>query len=219
MVIKENAAYLLTSLDSQPKDSSLKSIRSEFLAHDLQDFDFDRLYARDLALEKLQERLLALPVKAKKRVIEVKNAEALKSDIKKYILEYIKEPLGHVVLVLDMDKPDSRDDFVSGLTRYAGKSLPREERLDTFTLIDQIGSRKAGGALSVLRKLFDKGERPERILGGLRHAFENRASGGGSGRERLKALLNCDIDIKTGRLKPEFALEKLVVDLCCLKDS
>nr|HPL83037.1 hypothetical protein [Candidatus Omnitrophota bacterium] len=60
------------------------------------------------------------------------------------------------------------------------------------------------------------GERPERILGGLRYSLENNVQDVKGLRRRLKLLLNCDIEIKTGKLKPVFALEKLVVNLCAL---
>jgi DNA polymerase III delta subunit len=68
----------------------------------------------------------------------------------------------------------------------------------------------------VLNQLLKKGERPERILGGLRYSWENSIATPLETRRRLKALLNCDIDIKTGRLKADFALERLVVSLCSL---
>lgn len=71
-------------------------------------------------------------------------------------------------------------------------------------------------ALRILNELLRNGERPERILGGLRYAWEREFTPGVEAKRRLKLLLNCDINIKTGKLKPNFALEKLVISLCSL---
>jgi DNA polymerase III delta subunit len=35
---------------------------------------------------------------------------------------------------------------------------------------------------------------------------------------RLKLLLECDVSIKTGRLKPTLVLERLVIGLCAGRD-
>jgi DNA polymerase III delta subunit len=219
MVTKERPVYLLTGPDSPSKDSTILQIKEQFLPAHLQDFNFDRLYASDLRLKDLQERFLTLPVKAKKRVIVIKNAQKLSPEIKKFILDYLQQPAPHLVLVLDMDTVAYKDAFVRDLARQTRTYVNEEPRLDTFVLIRQIESRKVGLALGVLRQLLDKGERPERVLGGLRHAFENKTHNSLATRKQLRILLTCDIDIKTGRLKPEFALEKLVVDLCALMGS
>jgi DNA polymerase III delta subunit len=219
MVTREQPVYLLTGPDSQSKDATIHKIKEQFLPSHLQDFNFDRLYAADLTLQGLQERFLSLPVKAKKRVIVIKNAQKLSPEIKAFVLEYIERPERHLVLILDVDTVVYKDAFVRDVARLTRTQISEEPRLDTFVLIRQIESRKVGFALKVLRELLDKGERPERILGGLRHAFEDRTRNSLATRKQLRMLLTCDIDIKTGRLKPEFALEKLVVDLCGLKDS
>jgi hypothetical protein len=53
-----------------------------------------------------------------------------------------------------------------------------------------------------------------RILGGLGYTWERDVMAPLEAKRRLKLLLNCDVEIKTGRLKPNFALEKLVISLC-----
>jgi DNA polymerase III delta subunit len=85
---------------------------------------------------------------------------------------------------------------------------------DTFVLSRSIESRRLDTALKLLDQLLKDGEKPERILGGLRYAWERGIANPVETKRRLKLLLGCDIDIKTGRLKPSFALEKLVVGLC-----
>jgi DNA polymerase III delta subunit len=218
MVKKESSVYLFVGQDSPSKDKIIAEIKEEYLLPNLQDFNFDRLYAKDLTLKDLQEKLLCLPVKVKKRIIIVHNAQKFSSDIKKFISDYVRKPQEHIILVLDMDKAEPKDEFVNSITRYTTNYIKEEVRLDTFSLFRQIELRKPGSSLKILRQLLDKGERPERILGGLRYAWESRSFDPLERRKKLRLLLLCDIDIKTGRLRADFVLEKLVINLCCLKN-
>jgi DNA polymerase III delta subunit len=79
--------------------------------------------------------------------------------------------------------------------------------------------RQAAPALSVLAQLLKDGEKPERIMGGLRYSWEKYSATPKGTSIKLKALLNCELDIKTGRLKADFALERLVIALCNLADT
>ncbi|MFY9402453.1 MAG: hypothetical protein WAQ07_03455, partial [Candidatus Omnitrophota bacterium] len=72
------------------------------------------------------------------------------------------------------------------------------------------------GALKILKNLIKEGQKPEMILGALRYSLQSNTLSPLLLRRRIKLLLNCDIEIKTGRFKPVFALEKLVVNLCAL---
>jgi len=218
MVKKESSVYLFVGQDIPSKDKIIAKIKEEHLTENLQDFNFDRLYAKDLTLKDLQEKLLCLPAGSKKRMIIVKDAQRLSADIKKFIGDYVRKPQEHIILVLDMDKAEPKDEFVNSISRYTTNYIKEQVRLDTFSLFRQIELRKPGSSLAILRQLLEQGERPERILGGLRYAWETRVYDPLEKRKKLRLLLLCDIDIKTGRLRADFALEKLVINLCCLKN-
>jgi DNA polymerase III delta subunit len=212
--------YLFIGEDSLSKNIKINQLKQELLAKDIEQFNLDILYAKDLTLTVLQERLLCLPVKAKKRLIVIKDAQNLKEDIRAFILKLAKNSLPGAALVLDIDRKDRDDEFINRLQRLAKVFQFKESaRLDTFALSRQIELRKPDYALRVLNQLLKNGERPERILGGLRYSLERNTSNLLEIDQRLKLLLNCDLDIKTGRLKPNFALERLVVSLCRLKKS
>ena len=207
--------YLFIGQDSPSKDEQLKKIRQEFLPKDTEQFNFDRLAAEDLTLKALQERLLFLPVKNSKRIVLIKGAQDLKNEAKEFILEYIQKPYKHLILILDFNQQAKDDAFLGSALRYSKVFRFNTARpLDTFALSRQITLRRPDLALRVLNQLLIGGERPERILGGLRYVWENEVGLRSEMSRRLKLLLNCDIDIKTGRLKPAFALEKLVISLC-----
>jgi DNA polymerase III delta subunit len=207
--------YLFLGQDSPSKNITLKKIRQEILAKETEQFNLDILYARELSLRNLQERLLFFPVKNSKRIIVIKNAQNLKEELKEFIINYVKKPYKQIILVLDIDYYDKKDEFINRINRYVRTFRFKEIfQPDTFTLSRQIELRRTASALEILNQLLKNGERPERILGGLRYVWERDEKNSLESRKRLRLLLNCDIEIKTGKLKPVFALEKLLICLC-----
>jgi len=207
--------YLLIGQDVLAKETQLKKIKQEFLPKELQDFNLDTLYAKEINLKDIQERLLAIPLKSAKRIIVIKDAHSLNEESRDFFLCYCKKPHKQLVLVLDFEHYDYKDEFIKGISPQA-RTLRFKETVnpDTFALSRQIQLRKTDFALRLLNQLLKNGQAPERILGGLRYAWEKQGIEGQPARKKLKLLLACDIEIKTGRLPPAFALEKLVVSLC-----
>lgn len=207
--------YLFVGEDSPSKDTQLKKIRQEFLSKETEEFNLDILYAKGLRLQDLQARLLSLPVRSAKRVVLLREAQDLREEVKEFIIQYVKKPYKQVVFILDLNRQDKKDAFLSALLRYSKVFNFRvAPRSDTFTLSRQINMKRPDYALKVLNQLLKEGERPERILGGLRYVWEKDTAPAFEMKRRLKLLLICDLDIKTGRLKPNFALERLVIGLC-----
>jgi len=215
MVNKISPVYLLIGHDQLQKNLKIAKIKQEFLPKSLEVFNFDLLYAHDLNLKALQEKLLALPVKAKQRIIVIKEAQGLKEELKKFLLQFCRNPSNGIILILDIDQLSSKDGFFNELARFSQVCRFKEAiPLNTFTLWRQINYKRPDNALKVLNQLLKNGEKPERILGGLRYSCLKDAFRPLDVKNRLRLLIDCDIDIKTGRLKSDFALEKLVVGLC-----
>lgn len=210
--------YLFIGSDNLTKDIQLKRLRDHVLSKGTEQFNLDTLYARELTLKALQEKLLSLPVNNPKRLVIIKNIEDLKDEVKEFLEKYVRSPYPQVVMALDLNRLDKTDSFIKNISRFV-KPVRFKEIVhpDTFALGRSIDLKRADSALRLLNGLLKDGERPERILGGLRYAWEKNAAHPLEKRKRLKCLLICDIDIKTGRLKPLFALEKLVVSLCGLR--
>ncbi len=220
MVKKESSVYLFIGQDSLSKDIRLKKLKEEFLDPHTQYFNLDVLYAKELNLKGLQERLLCLPLRAKKRMVIIKDSQNLKEEIKEFIMKYVKKPLSKILLVLDINKYATHDEFIKQISRYSQVCRFKEDvQLNTFGLSRAIDSKKSNYAIWVLSQLLRNGEKPERILGGLRYSWENNSADIFQARKKMALLLACDIDIKTGRIRPDFALEKLVVNLCCFSQS
>jgi len=207
--------YVLAGEDTLAKDVLMNKLKAEFLPLHLEEFSLDTLYAKELTLASLQERLLCLPVNDGKRVVVIKDAQELKNDIKEFLVVYVKAPQAGVVLIIDFASYRPSAAFIKNISSYAQVCRFKEqEASDTFTLCRLLDSRKAAACLKTLQQLLKNGERPERILGGLRSSWMRNSSNPAELKKKLKLLLTCDLDIKTGRLKPAFALERLIIKLC-----
>ena len=210
--------YLFIGSDNLAKDIQLKKLKDYVLSKGTEQFNLDTLYSRELTLKVLQEKLLSFPVKNPKRLVIIKNIEDLNDEVKEFLEKYVRKPYPQVVMALDLNLLDKTDSFIKNIARFV-KPVRSKETVhpDTFALGRSIDLKKADSALRILSGLLKDGERPERILGGLRYAWEKNVAVPLEKRKRLKCLLACDIDIKTGKLKPLFALEKLVISLCGLR--
>ena len=212
--------YLFLGQDNLSKAKQFKLIKQENLSQKTEQFNLDILYAKDLNLKTLQEKLLWIPAASAKRIVVLKTAQALKDELKGFLLEYSQKQSKDIILILDFEQVDKRDSFVNQLAKHAQVFRFKETiQPDTFMLGRQIAAKRPDSALRILNQLLEEGEKPERILGGLRYVWEKDALSSIESRRRLKLLLNCDLEIKTGRIRPVFALEKLVVSLCALTKS
>jgi DNA polymerase III delta subunit len=206
--------YLFVGADSLSKDIQLKKIKQELLPPHAQEFNFDLVHASEATLKKLQEKFLCLPVSSPMRLIVIKEIELLKEDAKDFILAYVAKPYKGLTLVLDAHQYDYKNDFLKKLLTHVRVVRFKEEtKVDTFLLARHINARRPDAALRVLNQLIEDGQRPERILGGLRFVFEKEGFATSDSKKRLKLLLQCDSEIKTGKIKPVFAMEKLIVAL------
>lgn len=214
---KEPSAYLLLGQDAFSKDAQINKLKDRYFKKEVESFNLDVCYGRDTDLVALQKMLLSLPVKAAKRLVVIREAQHLKEAVKDFILRYLKSPAPHAVLAIDIEKSDPKDEFIKGLLRlcmvYRFKEAPVA---DAFTLARCIEQRKGEHALKTLHQLLRNGEKPEKIMGGLRYSLLREETSPLEARRRLRLLLECDIDIKTGRLKPALALERFVISLSCL---
>jgi DNA polymerase III delta subunit len=221
MVKKEKPVYLFLGQDildqenSSLKEKELNKLKAS-LPQQTRDFNLDILHCNDRAfnLKALQEKLLFIPTGPSARIVVVRNLQDAKLEVKNFILEYVKKPSSGIVLVLDVDKFERKSAFIEGVSRYAEtRHFLEAPQASTFALGRLIDADKTEEALKVLHRLLDDGEKPERIMGGLRASWTKYPADPLNLRKKLKILLQCDLDIKTGKIKPVFALERLIVNL------
>ena len=207
--------YLFVGEDEFSKDVKLKKIKQELNLAQLDSFNFEILYSKDLDLRTLQKKLLTLPIKSRKRLILIKNAPALNAEVKQYLISFLNKPFAHISLILDARRIDARDQFFSQISKVIRLiNFYQAREINAFTLARQISERKIKSAMRLLRQLLLQGERPEKILGAFRYQLHQERLDFAERKRKFRFLLDCDIDIKTGRLKPKFALERLLIRLC-----
>ncbi len=209
--------YLLIGQDLPAKDSALKRLKEEYLSEGLQELNLDILYGKEISLKELQEKVMNIPAGPSIRIIVIKNAQSLKKELADFIFHWSKKEDQKIILVLDIER-QGKDELSKRLSVRAKVLRFKEEiTLSSFDLSRYIEKGQVTLALKALRWLLQEEGKPEMILGGLRYSLENQRLGREALRKKIGFLLNCDIEIKTGRLKPVFALEKLVINLCGLR--
>ena len=219
-MVKRDRIYLITGQDAPAKDKAIKEIKSKYMPVLTEQFNLDIVYAKDLTLKDVQEKLLYLAASSGSRMIVIKQASALKKDIKDYLEKYAQAPDPSVILVLEMEGFDRNDRFTLAIAANATTRQFRQEiHNSVFALADEIRSGKTAGSLMMLNQLLKKGQKPELILGALRSGLSRNTVDIAYMRRLNKMLLECDMAIKTSSLKPSFALERLVVRLCGFKHA
>lgn len=209
--------YLFIGDDSEIKNLQIDALKQKFLTPpSALSFDYEVLYAHKLEPEILKKALVALPVFAKKRVIIVREYHKLSPHNKTLIVEFAENPAS-CVLILDAEKLENDDELLKPSQRPVKiiRAFKKEEST-LFDLTRAVMAHQSADALKVTYQLLSKGEHPLQILGGLVWFWtKSRAQLPETRfREGLLALEEGDLNIKRSRLKPEHALEVLVVKLC-----
>lgn len=208
--------YLLVGEDEPKKAEKIQSLKKQLLNPKVEQFNFDIFYGRELTLPLFQEALSRLPVSASSRLLVIKDALGLKEGPREYFLSRLKSLPGSLVIIMDVSAIPREENLFLGQIRKAAKTFNFTSGQDAnaFTLARALENRQSGSALNILSDLLRQGERPERILGALRSQL-TRCAGAKERLRRIALLLEADLNVKTGRLKPaQLALEALVVKLC-----
>ena len=218
--------YLFIGEDEPAKRDKINSLKSELLKKGFEDFNCESFYAKELTLPLFKEALSRLPLESPQRIVVIKDVFKLKDELKDYLAAQIEKLPEDLILILESAViPKTESAFVNKISRY-GKVIPfkAKEKIDAFGLARAIERKDASSALNLLVDLFRNGEKPEMILGALRHRFVKSDSFSSATdnlklkekKEKVGLLMEADLNLKTGKVKPEFALEVLVVKLCGL---
>ena len=213
--------FLLIGRDLQKKDTKLSELKSKlFKEASAVTFNSDIVSAHKLDSDELTKTLKAIPHLAGQRLVVLRQCEKLSEHNRDIILEFVIQDSKTVVLVLDYDEIDMRSAFFTKLRPLVELiQFGQEKSLNVFDMTRAISSRDAAGALKMLQELMDGNTHPLQIMGGLvwywskerEHLSTERFQKG------LAVLQEGDLNIKRSRLKPEHAVEKVVVELAMLQ--
>ena len=212
----EKSAYLFLGEDYLSKERKVEIIKKEVLKGDAVPFDLEILSGKDLDPRQLSESFKRLPAVSKNRLIIIKEVDRLSSLCKNQLIAYLKKPFAGIHLVLDTDRFDTKDSFVQQLSHLCRVVAFQKSRpLDVFSLCRAVVRKDAPEALKTLSQLLLSGEKPQKILGLLLWQWKKiqPSLSKKEFRNGLDILLEADLAIKKGRLKPDLAMELLVTKL------
>lgn len=211
-----NIAYLFLGRDFFAKEKRTELIKKELFKGKASVFDLEVFWAKELRLPKLSEALRRTPWPSGSRLLIIKEIDKLDPSCREALLAFLKNPFKGVHLILDCDREELKDEFIARLSRLCKvMNFKGEATDDVFGLGRAIAGRMPAMALKILNQLLLSGEKPPRILGFLIWQWK-KLQGGLTMRDfrrGLKLLQEADLNIKRGRLKPDFALELLVTKL------
>jgi DNA polymerase III delta subunit len=208
--------YLFIGEDEPAKSEKIHALKKQLLTPHLEQFNYEVFYAKELTPALFKEALSRLPVSSQSRLLVIKDALKLKETLQEYFLSRLESLPRDLVIILDITViPKETSPFLNKILKTAKVERFKAVRsANAFTLARAIKMKQPEYALNILADLFTQGEKPERILGGLRYQLVQTNYSAKDRINKIKLLLETDISLKTGRLKPSLALEALVIKLC-----
>ncbi len=215
--------YLFLGDDLAAKDTRINEIKNKFFKNSQEAlaFDFDNLDASQLGGDALKKAFLSLPVIAPHRLIILRQIHQLKSADIQVLIHFCQKPAKHCDVILESNENTLKGDL-KDLPLYCKTAvLARPQGPNVFDMTKLITAHRSHEALKMLNGFYRADVHPLQIMGALvwywgkegRHLGKQRFERG------LKALEEADLNIKRSRLNPEYAVEKLVVELGLLLRS
>ena len=212
--------YLFIGEDSLKKNTKIAEIKKTLLpSREALSFDYEVLYGAKLDLLTLQKALKALPALSKQRLVVIKEGHRLNAQLKEFLAGFVQTKADHVTLILDFDELEANNSFAQSVRPCVKMiSFPMEVKSNVFDMTKAIEMRKETEALSILSNLLSYGVHPLQIMGAVVWFWGKSRNQLSIVRFKkgLQALQEADLNIKRSRLKPEYALELLIVKLSTL---
>ena len=214
--------YLIIGPDGPDKAARITALKNKYLlAPDSKNFDLDVLYALKLDPRELKETLHKLPAVSPARLIILHDCHKFTAEHKDIVFDFISSKAEHAVVVMESSQWSDKDSFVKRIKKDVQvMTLAPAYEPNVFDITRAMEHRQYKEALSRLDDILKSGVYPLQLMGVLiwfwgqsrRRLNQKRYE------EGLKYLKEADIDIKRSRIRPEFAMERLVVRLCTVLD-
>jgi DNA polymerase-3 subunit delta len=149
-----DGAYFITGEDDYQKDDAVKQLVGAALEPGLRDFNLDTRRAADLDPETLGVLLSTPPMMAERRVIVLREANALKKDARKALDEYLKNPAADLLLIMTGAAGVKADAGLSGSTTVLEFDLLTGDRIPkwiTHHASSELGIRITEPAVELLQ--------------------------------------------------------------------
>jgi DNA polymerase III delta subunit len=209
--------YLILGDDLPAVDARISEIKNKFFkdSQEALAFDFDNLDARELGADTLKQAFLTLPVIAPHRLIILRQVHKLKPADIQVLNNFCQKPAKHCDVILESSENTLKGEL-KDLSLYSKASvLSKPEGPNAFDMAKLITARRSGDALKMLNGLYRENVPALKIMGALVWYWgqEGKQLGKERFKQGLKALEEADFNIKRSRLDPQYAVEKVVVEL------
>ncbi len=209
--------YLFLGDGMAAKDAKINEIKLKLFnnSQDALAFDFDNFDAKELSADHLKKALLSLPVIAPKRLIVVRQIHKLKAADIAVLMAFCKNPSAYCDVILESLEKSLKGDLQDLPMHAKGTVFGSQEGPGVFDMTRLMSARRTADALKMLDGFYQRNTHPLQIMGALVWYWgkEGRAFGKEKFERGLKALEEADLNVKRSRLNPEYAVEKLVVEL------
>jgi DNA polymerase-3 subunit delta len=111
-----DGAYFITGEDDYQKDDAVRQLVDAALGPALRDFNLDTRRAAELDSETLGVLLSTPPMMAERRVIVLRDVDALKKDARKALDQYLKSPAPDLLLIITGTAGANADADLAALT-------------------------------------------------------------------------------------------------------
>ena len=210
--------YLFLGADLKAKDAKLAQIKTAVLTSPGASlFDLETLDAHGLQPDVLKKALITLPVINPKRLVIVHNIHKLKVADISSLMTFLKGPSELIDLILETSELSLKEDHKVMVPLCTVQVFDLPKKPGTFQVTRLMTEGRQKEALHTLNEVF-LSEHPLRILGGIGSFWgkDGRRLAPRSFELGLKVLEEADVNIKRNRLDPQYAVEKVVVELSVL---
>ncbi len=201
---KNPDAYYIVIGDDERVEEIIEKLTDKYR---ISEFDKKTLYSDTITPEVLLQELQFLPVFSEKKLIILKNIEAIKKSEWKTILDYLKNPYSHVCLILT---GKSAKISLSGYAAFVHEKekTPEEE---IFSSIYHKNFSTKDFVLLLSEYLLKKEKGFTLVIAAAEHFLRKRILGERKLKreivEKFLTLHQLDFNLKTGRIAPEKGLE------------
>lgn len=209
--------YLVLGENGEAKEAKIQALKKKLLVTaESRHFDYEVFFGDKIDPRTLQESFLALPTVNPQRVILIRHLELLNDRCREILQRAITAEQKTYSLILEAVALE-RNSFFSrpGNQQIEIIELGKEKKANVFDLTDALTRRNPAQALQILDGLLLEGVHPLQIMGGFVWFWRNYQARLAIARyeKGLLFLQEADLNIKRSRLRPEYALEILLVKL------
>ena len=210
--------YLFLGEEISAKEARIEQLKKKILNPSAAlNFDYEVLSAHKLEPVALKKALLNLPAIAPQRLVVIREAHRLSPQNQELIKDFLELSPPSTVLILDSSDWTSQDFFVKAIRKSVEVvDFYSSRKLNVFDMTQAIEQKSEVEALKILNHLLGAGIHPLQIMGAVVWFWGKSRSRLSAKRfeKGLLALQEADWNIKRSRLKPEHAIELLIVKLC-----